>query len=1444
MATRVPYPLKGLDENWGAADQPPLTTPLEVNMVVEDPTNGKTRGAQRCGSRKWCPEPIAAGKPVREVITVKGPKDNLTFTEPDPPETAWTKETDSGLEVHMVRGDTMENTYWLEQPNRITKRNRNGEVVWKLSVPANKPKQFCKVLEVDPFGTVWVAVTSSADPEDGRLWAYQVPIDEEEPEKLYTLKLPGFVRHMVWKKGALYVAVNRNAAYQAWVYKYIAADTVTPTLVDSWQVPYPCNALAVADDGSVFTASPPFENRAKNPESKDGTGKTAVDWTPYDLENAEERIWGWWDATDVAGVGGENETLADGDRVETWYSKVGSRVLRTAASGDASSALGGSLRKDGFAGQDTIYLSGGPNGVGSPGDGFQGHYGGSVQTPHDSKASAIPSSQVNGYADKESAWALFIVCRPDPAIEKKGTLFGGSLTRADSTSRQVSVFTNSTQSATGSKPTGAGALMGRIAHFDSGNTLFSNPGAGSAGQPLPGSYNVAPSGAIVLSVLFDAGMEASANNQQGYRSALRINGQPIDRWGSPSGAAGGSGSVHRIIGAGIQIGFDPFTDFGGIERYAGDVMEILVLRYNPSGTGTEIPVQGPAYPDTPYLGGGDSEIERVEGYLAWKWGLGQDLENQNGKGGGPDLTYIHPFGPGDLNAPPSPKGREATISQAPPEDQAKLLGPYAVLAKWSGGGSLMWAYSESNFGGVGSGLAISEDGVYSVGPPSPVASAVQYAGIRRFIDKGGYLGAGGTYYVFPDGSLTFPPRHVDIQSDAFFNLWIPCDDANHAVEPPLLFEKATFWGLKPTSAGGITVEKVIKLPGSPTPPGTSIWIPPEQPEYGDEAMEWPERVYVASRLEQTVELRIIPSVEGLSGFPSGVFFSIGDSQWTSRVTPTQANEFKSLPQLSQDEDQADIIAAVINGDKAFKKTKQIGVPTQPSQLVQAIDRYLDVGSGDQVVKIKALQPGAKALFLSGTNTAFAWSSPSNTFPFDAHETACSAWTIVDFDLDAPAPPREQVTLAVADGFVKKASQSGATPPSGPGSIDQSSVGALSPSGIPFAVVLFGKVYLTDGKRLLRYAVRNDVLDEFTPSKDGAPPKRIVLLEQWRTRMVAVTSDDRWNYYMSKVGDPDDWNFFPPILSTEQATYGDHPNNGAGKVPDIINGFVPITDDLALWGCDSTLFRQTGDPMKGGQIDQVHRASGMAFGRAWAIGPTGTVFYYGARGGIFALDPFGGSAERISYRRIERRTQDVDLALYRPRLEWDYERSGLKVSMVPYGNGGVPVEHWFWDSKNDRWSQFEYGNASNTTVQPTALAVVDGDSADDRRFILGCEDGYLRTFDRTAFDDDGVAIDSRVLIGPIVGPEQDLEARFGNIVAILGNRHSGCSAEIYVSDEWEDPGDPRVRKPLKAGRNSPILDAGRGPALWVGLRNASPGQRWSLESLYIDVQGVSEARERT
>jgi hypothetical protein len=83
--------------------------------------------------------------------------------------------------------------------------------------------------------------------------------------------------------------------------------------------------------------------------------------------------------------------------------------------------------------------------------------------------------------------------------------------------------------------------------------------------------------------------------------------------------------------------------------------------------------------------------------------------------------------------------------------------------------------------------------------------------------------------------------------------------------------------------------------------------------------------------------------------------------------------------------------------------------------------------------------------------------------------------------------------------------------------------------------------------------------------------------------------------------------------------------------------------------------------------------------------------------------------------------------------------------------GPDTIHFFWEERLNAWWPVTFGDAD---FDPLAIHVFDGDLPDDRVILLGGRDGYIRAMDHTAEDDDGIDIDSEVLIGPFVTKDMD------------------------------------------------------------------------------------------
>lgn len=434
-------------------------------------------------------------------------------------------------------------------------------------------------------------------------------------------------------------------------------------------------------------------------------------------------------------------------------------------------------------------------------------------------------------------------------------------------------------------------------------------------------------------------------------------------------------------------------------------------------------------------------------------------------------------------------------------------------------------------------------------------------------------------------------------------------------------------------------------------------------------------------------------------------------------------------------------------------------------------------------------------------------------------------------------PRTVANIAVAGGTFKRFTTAAITAPAGPKTLAAPQLTAAA--DYISATSFFGEVFVTDGKSVRVFNPVDDTVLDYKPKK-GRQFARFSLLTHWRGRLVfGRGADSANNWAMARQGDPYDMDTGPQVVDTQQPVIGS--DSRMGECPDTINFMAPLMDDFMLVAGDHTLQRMTGDPMAGGEFDLVSDITGGAFGQqAWCKDPNGVAYFMGSRGSAFRLPPPYTNPERLTQFTIEDRLLDVDLAAYYFVLAWNARDDGLHVFQCPFGAGGTRMAHWFWEQRTGAWEQDEFAIAG---LQPTAVYVLDGDDPGDRVVLFGCEDGRLREWSKDALEDDGYAIDSRVLFGPIVPEEEDYEARFTQLQINLSDSQQGCNWELFSGQTADVPGIAQKSGSLHPGRNEIINARLRGSALWLRLRMAARGSRWAYESGSINVVAAGRKRVR-
>jgi hypothetical protein len=443
------------------------------------------------------------------------------------------------------------------------------------------------------------------------------------------------------------------------------------------------------------------------------------------------------------------------------------------------------------------------------------------------------------------------------------------------------------------------------------------------------------------------------------------------------------------------------------------------------------------------------------------------------------------------------------------------------------------------------------------------------------------------------------------------------------------------------------------------------------------------------------------------------------------------------------------------------------------------------------------------------------------------------YRLLDYDGGLITTSRNVAIVAVAGDTLYKHDTSGWSAVSGGG--------AFSTLGRVSSATGFEKAYFTDAVKYWVYDPKQPgagLVTELTATA-GAIPKYCLLVAYWRDRLVVAreaTYPGRW--HMSKVGDPTNWDFVPVVATVTDAVSSQ--TSQAGQVPDVINAVIPWTDDILLFGGDSSIWQLTGDPLAANSFfDMISDATGIAFGQAWCKDPEGNLWFFGSDGGLFFMSRQSRPV-RVSLNKVEYQLRKIDLTAYEVRLAWNSVDEGVHIFQVPKGGGGPIVDHWFYEAPTQAWHKDRFGLASTDLIQPTAIARSNGDLPQDRVLLVGCEDGRLRALPESVenvgrsdekTNSSTVAIDSYVTMGPLVDNPYTGAAMVTEFGAVLSPSGDSANFEFFATDEPENLGEAVARGTLAPGRNDRKLIRVSGDHLFMRIRNATKGQTWSWEGGY-------------
>lgn len=1448
------FPLRGLSDDTALSEQQPLTTSDARNVRGIDPVSGRSRGGQRAGSEKFNTTALG-GSLVQDiaVVTRDSPKVDYANLATGNLTVEWSSVTPQEGTTWWPEPDFQGNIVLLDGNNQLAKYNADGVLLRKTPLLSGGSGTVVKKLAVDVDGGVYAA-SYAADYSSGTLWRF---VDSETDiggfEESWRIDFSGEAPVMFTMTGnTLYVVVRPSTGLVGYyLRRYDGPLTGVPALGTQVECPGPVNALEVGATGAVWLVAGENAQRGAGPETN-GVSRVSREsdlWTPYDLTNADQRVYFHTRSDNIDGS--LNTTLTDGDEVADWedhrltgdtgvtvYDTTDRKWFKDAGS---PARPGPTYRATGWGGQyPCVQYDGNDTTAGAntlPGQALQTENNQSAnKKASDTAALSDQFALQPGMDDAEYFTCLLVKITPTSSDDGPAALVS--------------------QWAEGTGGPSPGALsLGILANaeWDSGSLAYSadsvamecetnSAGAGMSGGNADGATDQAREGAFdsdgyALITVVHHGISASS-------SAFRVNGRWTDsflflgdmNYGDPANIGGRTIMGCRRAAQSQSTQSDYWRDGDGWVSFTGEVVEcITVLADSSVGTNSgnthDLRISHPHGDGTPYgysassegaLAGQRSaryavvasEVELVEGYMAHYWGVSHILPREY-KDAAQSGAYPsnHPFaGPGNY-----------------PRKSGSTIDPLTVDA-WSPD-PVVWRCAAASLeviqavagGGIGYAIAAAEDGsVATVGPKSGrTGSGTHYGpdnladetviarkyrdsltGIRQNSASWGFVYCVSPYNYVSSGGGVQDGDEIEI-SDGTTSVTFEFDDDSSFTETQVDINGLTLASLQ--MAELVTVINASALNLTARQNGPLIV----------------ELFHDSTGANNVTITTTAPSRIGVVGMTGG---ETASSAWTLS-NGGDAPDTAGLRMAFDDEGDLWVPQLLAGDDETV--TKLDG--TDGSTLVE-----YDLDSTQEATGVAL--PLSHPSYIgspSVTGPLFMWvTSTGGALPVQQDNFRSVRLVSETQDLSGALTPRATRFLGVVGGVVKEFDNGSTVTTKSGGSL-------VSDSPYISSVVIYNKVVWTDGETYLTYDAQTDVLEPLISRKGGTLPKNGRVLANWNGRLlIARTADEPYNIYGSRRGDITDWNEFPAVPDYLEAF--STPNSIAGRCPDIVNALMPLDDDLLVVGGDHSIFRLTGDPTAGGAFDLVSDITGAAFGQGWCKDPGGALYFFGSRGGVYRMA--GGSVERLTRDRIERRMADLDLSSYRLRLVYCHEAEEIQVIPVPYAVKSVmstPPVRWALD-KNGAWWE---DSSATWDVAPTAVAVADGDDPDDRVLLYGCEDGYVRKWSQNAKSDDGERIASHVRIGPIAPTQSGREFRFMSPQIVLASDQGGATVEFYATDDPQTLGEAVGSAVLGPGMNPRLPIRARGAYLYAVIRNAELSGRWAYEQGTVSVAPAGRQRVR-
>lgn len=324
----------------------------------------------------------------------------------------------------------------------------------------------------------------------------------------------------------------------------------------------------------------------------------------------------------------------------------------------------------------------------------------------------------------------------------------------------------------------------------------------------------------------------------------------------------------------------------------------------------------------------------------------------------------------------------------------------------------------------------------------------------------------------------------------------------------------------------------------------------------------------------------------------------------------------------------------------------------------------------------------------------------------------------------------------------------------------------------YAQKLYIADYNTSGTGVVyEYNPKDDSIAALSATK-GAVPTNCDVIGTYLGRLL-LCKDNLW--HMSKIGDIQDWDY--TASGVDRAVSGQA--SDAYQIAEPLTAAIPFSDDILIFSGPNNMFVLRGDPSAGGRIDNLSYEVGIIDRFAYCIGSDGEIYFL-SRDGLYLLEPGAlGSPRSISRQKLPTELRNINTSAYEVSLVWNQDERGVNIYSTPLLDRDT--NHWFYSAEYGAFYRDVYARSHSPYCAMSYKTPLEDESG----VLLGCHDGYVRTYSDIAQNDDSETITSYVDYGPFMIANADhFRGMIGELYGVLAAGSADVTVEVFVSDAAE------------------------------------------------------------